>query len=172
MNDHVTQVNIAIQDAGVMVDLSRAGLVSRAFELPVTYYTADSVLDDLSSIQRNEFYPYIETTQLRCESLDAVMFSTIAKYQHMYPELSEQDLSVYHIAQTKKLPVLTSCNTLRLFMKKLQVDARSTYWIVDLLADYSFITAQQAGVLYQKLNTANPRLAPEDFSTGQNKWQK
>jgi len=172
MSGQVTKINIAIQDAGVMVDLSKAGLVTQAFQLPVTYYTTDTVLDDLNSKQKNEFFPYVETTQLRCESMDAGMFATIAKYQPLYPELSEQDLSVYHIAQAKQLPVLTSCNTLRLFMKKLNVEAKSTYWVVDLLADYTFVTAEQAGVLYQKLNNANPRLAPEDFSRGQKRWEK
>lgn len=171
MDNSLTNVNIAIQDAGVMVDLSRAGMVQEAFKLPVTYFTAESVFDDLHAKQRAEYAPFIQTTQLRPVSMDAAMFATIAAYQPTNPELSEHDLSVFHLAKANNLPVLASCNTLRLHMQRLGIESNSTYWVLDSLVDTGLITVPYAGVLLEQLATANPRLAPEEYALRKRIWQ-
>ena len=170
MDCSTTCVNVAIQDAGVMVDLSRAGIVQEAFSLPVTYFTAESVFDDLQPKHRNEYTPYIQTTQLRSVPMDAAMFATIAAYQPGNPQLSEHDLSVFHIAKTGNLPILASCATLRLHMRSLGVEVSSTYWVIDSLVETGIVSVSHAGTLLEQLATANPRLAPQEYVHRRKMW--
>ena len=122
----ISSAHIAIQDTSVMLDLSRAGLVQEAFRLPVTYFTAEGVFGGLNAIQQDEFAPFLQTTQLQTVAMDAPMFSTIAKYLPLHDELSENDLSVFHLATTNNWPVIASCNTLRRCTRQLGVTAHST----------------------------------------------
>jgi len=153
-----------------MLDLSRAGLVQEAFRLPVTYFTAEGVFGGLNTTQQDEFTPFLQTTQLRTVALDAPMFATIEKYLPLHDELSEDDLSVFHLASTNNWPVIASCNTLRRCTRQLGVTAHSTYWVLDLLVQTSLVTVVQAGTLLQQMATANPRLAPEDYEARKKLW--
>lgn len=167
----VPSTHIAIQDTSVMLDLSRAGLVQEAFRLPVTYFTAVGVFGGLNVTQQDEFAPFLQTTQLQTVAMDAPMFSTIAKYLPLHEELSENDLSVFHLATTNNWPVIASCNTLRRCTRQLGVTAHSTYWVLDLLVQISLVSVPQAGTLLQQMATANPRLAPEDYESRKKLWQ-
>ncbi|MBW3127203.1 hypothetical protein [Hymenobacter profundi] len=172
MTTSIPSGHIAIQDTSVMLDLSRAGLVQHAFRLPVTYCTAEQVFQDLSGVQQAEFSPYIETTQLRTVAMDGAMFATIAEFSAMHRELSENDLSVYHLATTNNWPLIASCNKLRSCTRSLGLTAHSTYWVLDLLVENSLVTIKQAGTLLQQMATANPRLAPEDYEKRKKIWQQ
>jgi hypothetical protein len=153
-----------------MLDLSRAGLVQDAFRLPVTYFTAEGVFGGLNATQQGEFAPFLQTTQLQTVGMDATMFATIAKLLPLHNELSENDLSVFHLATTYNWPVIASCNTLRRCTRQLGVTAHSTYWVLDLLVQTSLVTVVQAGTLLQQMATANPRLAPEDYEARKMLW--
>ncbi|MCB2410738.1 hypothetical protein [Hymenobacter lucidus] len=166
----IPSAHIAIQDTSVMLDLSRAGLVQEAFRLPVTYFTAEGVFAGLNMTQQDEFAPFLQTTQLRTIALDASMFATIEKYLPLHDELSEDDLSVFHLASINNWPVIASCNTLRRCTRQLGVTVHSTYWVLDLLVQTSLVTVVQAGTLLRQMATANPRLAPEDYEARKKLW--
>jgi hypothetical protein len=166
----IPDTHVAIQDTSVMLDLSRAGLVEQAFRLPVIYVTVEGVFNDLGASCQQEFAPFVETGQLQTFGMDAPMFATIAKYLPAHVELSENDLSVYHLAQANNWPTIASCNTLRQCTRRLGIAVHSTYWVLDLLVQTTLVTVTQAAALLHRMATANPRLAPDDYEERKNRW--
>ena len=146
---------IAIQDANILIDLQKAGLLEAYFRLGIETHTTDLVLLEV----RPSVAAFVLTGQLRVKTITGTEMAVLLAFKAQQPpSLSLEDCSVFHLALQLAAILLTGDNKLRLHAEKAKVEAHGILWLLDLLVEDAILDLTTAISRLEQLRKMNPRL--------------
>jgi hypothetical protein len=150
---------VVVNDANILIDLCKLGLLPQFFMLGYQCYTTDIILEELHESQVNEYIPYIKAGRLIVLELDADELSEVLNIVIKKTQLSSQDCSAIICARKVSGDILTSDNNLRKYAQSISMVARGHLWIFDRLFENNLISGFVAIEKLELLNrNVNPRL--------------
>ena len=146
---------LAIQDANILIDLHKAGLLEAYFRLGIETHTTDLVLLEV----RPSVAAFVLTGQLRVKTITGTEMAALLAFKAQQPpSLSLEDCSVFHLALQLKAILLTGDNKLRLHAEKAKVEAHGILWLLDLVVEDAILDLSTATSCLEQLMKTNPRL--------------
>ena len=146
---------VAIQDANILIDLHKTGLLEAYFLLGFQTFTTDLVFREVEQ----ELGPFVESGQLHVVVLNDVELMALLDFKEQQPAaLSIQDCSVFLLAIEKQAILLTGDNRLRTQAEKSAIEVHGALWILDLMVERKILAQSEAISCLQHLMEANKRL--------------
>lgn len=163
---------ITIQDANILIDLVKTGLLDHLFDLNFHFATINIILFELNEEQQAVLRPHIQSGKLSViEITDEEMVEII----HLTAEdrcLSEQDCSALYYAIRKEAILLTGDKRLRTRAEIKGVTARGILWIMNQMVVTEIISSKQACNFLDELLLVNKRLPIDECLNHKKMWQE
>jgi hypothetical protein len=158
---------LAIQDANILMDLHKAGLLEAYFRLGIETHTTDLVLLEV----RPSVAPFVLTGQLRVKTTPATEMAALLAFKAQQPpSLSLEDCSVFHLALQLSAILLTGDNKLRVHAEKARVEAHGILWLLDLMVEDAILDMSTATSCLDQLLKANARLPADECQRRLKLW--
>lgn len=166
---------IVVNDANLLIDLSKLRLVDSLFALDYVFCTVDAVWDELRSDQQEPYLPYIQSARFHIGTIDASDLGAVLAVRQERRQLSFPDCTALVYARLHQAILLTSDKNLRSTARAHHIAVHGHLWLFD-----AFFTAGilPGFTLIEKLHelrtTVNPRLGlPEEECRIRNEqWNK
>lgn len=149
---------IAINDANILIDLVKTGLLEVSLQLPIVYYTTNIIFEELYEAQKEYFRTAIENGNYLIIDISLEEMGEIYHLVSLDPNLSEQDWSAYYFAQKWSCMLLTGDNRLRTRASSSGIEVHGILWILDELVRNQKVTERMAYELLERLMKINRRL--------------
>ena len=158
---------LAIQDANILIDLHKSGLLEAYFRLGIETHTTDLVLLEV----RPSVAAFVLTGQLRVKTMTGTEMAALVAFQAQQPaSLSLEDCSVFHLALQMNAILLTGDNKLRLHAEKAKVEAHGILWLLDLMVEDGILDLGTAISCMAQLMKTNPRLPVDECQRRLKLW--
>lgn len=152
-------LRIAVNDANILIDFCKIGLIEELVQLNLEMYTTDFVANEIKNInQQRQIETILSSGKLHIGSFTTIELMTIIERNQLHPKLSIEDCSVWFYAEKQNAMVLTGDNRLRKIIEKHGLKVNGILWILDLLIEQNIISTS---IAFDKLNLLmeqNPRL--------------
>ena len=153
--------HLALQDSGLLLDLSSAGLLEPALQLSCTYCTTDLRFHSLDREIRAELEPHIQSGSLLVFNCVEDDWLTIKELVKSNSRLSSEEWSVYNLARTNDWPILVGCACLYGWVYIPPMQRFNLTWLVNELLRQAKISKPAALRGVAKISSVNPRLRVE-----------
>lgn len=157
----MTFTHLAIQDAGMLLDLLQAQLLGPAFQLSYTFCISDVALVALDADLQHQLAPYIMAKKVLVITSMEEDHLVVEKLARDFPRLSAAEWSVYHLARTQGWPLLASCACLYTWNYIPPMTLLNMTWLVNELLIQAKLSKSKIVAGIKKLASANHRLKPE-----------
>ena len=154
---------IALQDANILIDLVKTGLLDHCLALPYRFTTTDIILDELHAEQFAIVQQHISSGKFDLILISAKEMTAIQEMIKQDTRLSEQDWSAYYYAKEKQALLLTGDKRLRSIATANGLTVCGIFWVIDQLVDSRVVSTADAYVFLQALKTINKRLPQEEY---------
>lgn len=164
-------MNIAIQDANIIFDLLACDIFDAFFELPIEVHTTSLVIAEIHrKDQLDACAEAITRKKLLIQSISTRQY--IALQARKQSGLSEADLSVMELAESKQAILLTGDGALRRTASKRKISVHGIIWIFDQMVENCVCEKQFAASKLEILKTTNPRLPVDELDKRITAWSK
>jgi predicted nucleic acid-binding protein len=163
-------IQIAIQDANILIDLVKTGLFDYCLALDYQFTTTDIVLDELYDEQIALIQPHILSGKFTIIEISEEELVEIQLMSLENTKLSEQDWSAYYYAQKKTAILLTGDKRLRTIAESDGLTVCGIFWVLDQLVDTGILTKSDACNFLNDLLTNNKRLPKGEFEKRKKDW--
>lgn len=153
--------HLAIQDAGMLLDLVEAQLLGPAFQLSYTFCISDVALAALDADIQYQLAPYITAKKVLVIASTEEDHLAVQKLVSDFPRLSAAEWSVYHMARTHNWPLLASCTCLCTWNYVPPMQLLNMTWLVTELLAQAKLPKSKLVASINKLAAVNNRLKPE-----------
>jgi hypothetical protein len=153
--------HLAIQDAGMLLDLLQAQLFGPAFQLSYTFCISDVALAALDADIQFQLAPYVTTKKVLVISSTEEDHLAVEELASDFPRLSAAEWSVYHMARTHHWPLLASCTCLCTWKYIPPMKLLNMTWLITELLAQAKLPKKKLVVGINKLASANHRLKSE-----------
>lgn len=153
--------HLAIQDAGMLLDLLQADLLGPSFQLSYTFCITDLALAALDPIIQQQLAPHIVANKLFIVTSTEEDHAAVQELASRYPRLCAAEWSVYHMARTHEWPLLASCTCLCTWEYIPPMQLLDLTWLVNELLTQAKLPKSALLIGVDKLALANHRLQPE-----------
>jgi rRNA-processing protein FCF1 len=161
---------IAIQDANILIDLVKTGLLDHLFALKLRFATTNIILFELNEEQQAELGPYIHSGKLSVIEISDEEMMEIMRLSAEDRLLSEQDCSALYYAIREEAILLTGDKRLRTKAETKGVATRGILWVINQMVEERILTGTQACRYLDELIKANKRLPMEDCLKLKKNW--
>jgi predicted DNA-binding protein (UPF0278 family) len=147
-------MKLAVTDACIFIDIYELELTSELFALDIEIHTSLDVFNELHPHQKELLKAYQNigkfTTHILTEEDRLVI------YKYKYPKsLSDNDITVLHLAEKIEAMVLSSDKAVRNCAKKKSIEYHGMLWIFDKLIVANVISTITASEKLKKLIHSN-----------------
>ncbi|RZJ93085.1 MAG: hypothetical protein EOO60_06025 [Hymenobacter sp.] len=153
--------HLAIQDAGMLLDLLQAQLLGPAFQLSYTFCISDVALAALDADIQHQLVPYIDAQKVVVMPSSEEDHTAVQELTSQFTRLSAAEWSVYHMARTNNWPLLASCTCLCTWNYIPPIKLLNMTWLVNELLVQAKLPKNKLITGIDKLALANPRLRSE-----------
>lgn len=153
--------HLAIQDAGMLLDLLQAQLFGPTLQLSYTFCISDLALTALDADIRHQLAPHITAKKVLVITSSEQDHAAVQRLTNQFSGLSAAEWSVYHMAQTREWPLLASCTCLCTWNYIPPIKLLNMTWLVNELLKQAKLPKSQLVVGVDKLALTNHRLKPE-----------
>ena len=161
---------IAVQDANILIDLVKIGLLDRCLALPYSFTTTNIIFDELIEEQASVILPHIRSGKFSVVNISIEELSEILQLSQEDNHLSEQDWSAYYYAKKENSFLLTGDKRLRQIAKEKGIIVCGIFWILDQLVLTGIISKKEACNYLRDLNVKNKRLPQNEYDVRVNNW--
>ena len=152
-------MKIIVNDANILIDLIKLGLLPHFFGLEFQFHVTVMVLSELITSQAEALAPYIDKGTLQVYEITSEDLGTIIKLTNQYPRLSNKDCSALHHATKLNALLITSDNQLRTTAQSVKLEVHGHLWVFDRMVAADTITGTRACEKLSELcETINPKL--------------
>mgnify|MGYP001408303658 CR=1 FL=1 len=160
---------VAIQDANILIDLCKTGLLEPYAQLGFETYTSDLVYWEVRG--RHNLTSWVEAGHLQIVTRDDdAMWKLLEFKQRSSPALSLQDCSVLLLAIERNAVLLTGDNRLRREATEAGVKVHGVLWLFDQLVGNGILPPAEATERLRILKTINPRLPADECEKRFKRW--
>ena len=162
---------IVVNDANLLIDLSKLQLVDSLFALDYTFCTVDAVWNELRADQQAPYQPYIHSGLFQIGQIEASDLEAVLAIRMKRRQLSFPDCTALVYANLLHAVLLTSDKNLRSTARAHHIAVHGHLWLFDAFFTAGILTGR---MLIEKLHelrtTFNPRLGlPEEECRLRNK---
>lgn len=155
-------LQVAVQDANILIDLELAQLLDDWFQLGIETHTTSLVARELRQGPHPKVLSQITSGRIVAHDLNATELGAVVRLQiAVGSSLSFSDCSVLFLAQKLDAMVLTGDGALRAASQIRQVQVHGTLWIMDALVGKGVIGGTTAATKLEWLIRGGRRL-PKD----------
>lgn len=166
---------IVVNDANLLIDLSKLQLVDSLFELDEVFCTVDAVWDELRTDQQEPYLPYIQSKRFHIGTIEASDMGSVWAIRQERRQLSFPDCTALVYALLHQAILLTSDKNLRSTARAHHIVVHGHLWLFDAFFSAGILTGP---MLMEKLHelrtTVNPRLGlpDEECRIRNEQWNK
>lgn len=161
---------IAIQDANILIDLIRTGLLDQCMNLPYEFATTTLIFEELHALQQEEIKVHIAKGKFSTIMIADEDLASIQNLAANDSKLSEQDWSGLYFAEKSKGILLTGDKWVRMRAESRNIEVHGTLWILDMLIDFDIVPKDIACEFLEKLINTNSRLPVGDCRKRRELW--
>lgn len=152
-------MKIIVNDANILIDLIKLGLLPHFFGLEFQFHVTDMVRGELINSQAEALAPYIGNGTLLEHKVTSEDLGTITNLTNQFPQLSSKDCSALHHATKLNALLITSDKQLRITAQSLSLEVHGHLWVFDCMVKANTITGTSAcEKLLELCETINPKL--------------
>ena len=163
-------MNVAIQDANIIIDLLDIGLFSQTFELEICFHTSHFVLSEINKEQRQFVMPLVKEGLLKIDNAGEQEIIDIYNLSNRVKALSVADCSVFLLAERLRATILTGDGYLRRYSTKHDIEVHGILWIFDQLLESNVISKSSAINKLLLLIDKNSRLPKSECEKRIKSW--
>jgi predicted nucleic acid-binding protein len=149
---------IAIQDANILIDLVKTGLLDYCLALHYQFTTTDIILAELYDEQIALIQPHISSGKFVIIEITEDELMEIQLLSIENTRLSEQDWSAVYYALQKETILLSGDKRLRELAKSKGLTVHGIFWLLDELVAIEILSPTQACAFLNQLILINKRL--------------
>ena len=150
VSDKEAHINVAVNDATLLMDLFELDLVEKFFELPIGFHITQLVIRELEEYQILGLEKFIEIKRLKVRHLT---LTEIGSLNDNYPDtmsLTQEDLSIYfHAKELPNCMILTADNRLKKEAMRQGFEVHGILWVFEKLVQNKILSHE---VAISKLN--------------------
>lgn len=171
VSDREAHINVAVNDATLLMDLFELDLVESFFELPLEFHVTQLVIQELEEYQILGLKKFIEIKRLTVRHLT---LSEIDSLNDNYPNtaiFTQGDLSIYFYA--KKLSncmILTADNLLKREAKRHGFEVYGILWVFEKLVQNKILSHEVATSKLDILMKMNAGITENDCNESIKRW--
>lgn len=165
-------MKIFINDANILIDLIKLGLVEMFFDLPETeFQTTDFVFEEISPDQRKILEPFVRLRKLVILVSEPEDLTEISSIFNKTTGLSFQDCSVWHYTAKHGGILLTGDGKLRKLTIREKIEVRGMLYLFDEFLRCKLLDFQTAIEKLSQLKNTNNRLPAEEIDRRIDSWK-
>ena len=149
---------IVVTDANILIDLCELNLLSPFFALHFKVSVVESVWDELSIEQQEQYANYLVNKSFELVKQETLDLLKVMEIKNQKQQLSIPDCSSLVYAMGVNGFLLTSDKNLRLMAKTMNIEYRGHLWVFDELVRNQVISPNMA---QQKLNELRTNINPK-----------
>lgn len=153
--------HLAIQDAGMLLDLLQAQLLGPTLQLSYTFCLSDVALAALDAEMQQQLAPHLAAEKVLVVESSEDDYVAVQELASQFPRLSTAEWSVYHLARTRKWPLLASCTCLYTWEYIPPMQLLNITWLVNELVEQAKLPKSKLAASIDKLMLVNHRLKSE-----------
>ena len=161
---------IAIQDANVLIDLVKTGLLAHCLVLDYKFTTTNLILDELYEQQVIVIQPHINSGKFVVIEVSAAELIEIQIAAKEDIKLSDQDWSALYYAQQHNALLITGDKRLRNLAETRGITVCGIFWVLDQLVDTKNLSKAQACDFLKDLFLKNKRLPMDEYEQRLKSW--
>ncbi len=165
-------MRIAIQDANILIDLVKTGLLDHCLALQYQFATTEIILEELYDEQIEIIQPHISSKKF---TVISISYEELVEIQLMSLEdtrLSEQDWSAVYYAEQKEALLLSGDKHLRNLAKSRGLAVHGIFWLMDQMVESIILSKEEACSFLQKLMACNKRLPADECERRLKEWER
>lgn len=156
-------MEIVVEDANIIIDLLKTGLIRFCDRLNVTFHTTDLVYREIKNEEQSRMMGIAVRNGMitvdTFEGVDAIsLIAEIARYSRM-TNLTPGDCSVLMLAEKMKCRLLTTDQKLKRQAEARNIKVNGFLWLTDLMVEKG-VVSQPAMIDYLERLKATNRSAP------------
>jgi predicted nucleic acid-binding protein len=163
-------IQIAIQDANILIDLVTTGLFTHCLSLEYQFLSTNLILAELHDEQFAFIEPHIESGKFAVIAVPAAELVQIQLQSEEDQRLSIQDWSAFYYAVQREAILMTGDKRLRSMAETKGVAVCGILRLFDELTAAEIIRESEACVFLKKLMQINRRLPAEECALRIKKW--
>lgn len=163
-------MEIAIQDANIIIDLVKTNLFGHCMALHYQFTTTNLILEELYDHQVDHLTPHINAgrfTIIECSIEELQQIQLLAQEDR---KISVQDWSVIFSAQQKQAILLSGDNRLRNKARDKNIEVHGIFWLLDRLVEFEILSKPNACTSLLHLMEINNRLPSDACQQRLNLW--
>lgn len=164
---------VVINDANILIDLAKIGLIDAFSRFSFELYTTDFVYEELNVEQRELFSSLIKNEILHIiETVEITDFQEIDRLLNSSHGLSFEDCSVWYYSSKMSGILLSGDAKLRKHARKSGVEVRGIIYVFDELLKQNLISFSIAIKKLEQLSLLNTRLPKNDIQKRLEYWRE
>lgn len=162
---------IAIQDANILIDLYKIGLLENCMRLNYRFCTTDIIFAELYDEQCAFLQTCIAKGQFYLIAITEDELTEIKNLSAKNTQLSEQDFSAYYYAEKQQAILLTGDQRLKKLALANAIEVHGILWVFDEMVACSCLSKENAIHSLQLLITKNKRIPVTECEVLLQKWK-
>jgi len=139
----MSQINIAITDANIFIDLFELELLSLLFDLDLAIHTTQEVFLECDKEQQKQLATFVKKQQLFVHLLTEEQVKEL-KTLSFSRRLSFSDQTILWLAYKEKNMVLTGDNLIRKWCVKNELEVHGILWVLEQFTTKDLLTPTKA----------------------------
>ncbi|OQX20056.1 MAG: hypothetical protein BWK76_02550 [Desulfobulbaceae bacterium A2] len=160
-----------VNDANILIDLLKIGLLEVFFQLDYDFLVTDMVLAEIQEKNVGDLHPFFNAKRLTRQGFTFDELVRIQVIQDRNPALSVPDCSCLYLAQKVSATLLTNDAALRRIAGQEAVPVHGILWVFDMLVEQNIIQRDTAIAALSRLMEVNPRLPEKECLKRLKLWE-
>jgi len=167
-------MRVVVQDASVLIDLGAAELLDAWFDLGIETLTTSFAWREVNRrSQKNKLRQFARDQRIQVVAISSDVLSELLRKKMDLPrQLSLNDVSVLHLAVTRKAVLLTGDQCLRTCAETSSVEVHGLLWLLDYMVDEHALSPSSAARKLELICRLNPRLPKTEIEMLLDKWRR
>jgi rRNA-processing protein FCF1 len=172
VSDGKAHINVAVNDATLLMDLFELDLIEKFFELPIEFHVTQLVIQELEEYQILALNRFIEIKRLKVRYLTLTEMGSLNNYPDAI-SLTQEDLSIYLYAkELLNCMILTADNRLKKEAKRHGFEVHGILWVFEKLLENKILKSEIALLKLNTLMKMNAGISENDCNEIIKKWIK
>lgn len=153
-------MRIAVNDANILIDFVKIGLLEELLTLNLEMHTTDLIINEVYKIpsQRVKIEQLINEGKLIVDSFDIIQLQNIISKSQSNGGVSIPDCSIWYWAKNNNAILLTAEKKLRKLAQAESIEVHGSLWLLDELLSQNILNKVNACQAIRKLVETNDRL--------------
>ena len=163
---------LLVNDAGILIDLLKADLITPFFQLEYEFHVTDFVAAEVQEDNAYQLEAFVSSGRLNKKTFDFDELLEIQRLELQHKSLSIPDCSCLYLSAQLSATLLTGDSALKSIAVQQNIPVHGFLWVLDELVNHRLISKNTAYEKLQYICSFNSRLPFDECSMRLAKWKK